>query len=65
MTYRVVVADFALDPSTPCGKAHDTTALEHVKPDGSLCLVWSTTYPMDLADILRAMGKHDANGCRP
>lgn len=65
MTYRVVVADFALDPSQPCGKAHDTLALEHVREDGGLCLVGSTTLGMELVDINQAILTHQVVGCRP
>ena len=58
--YRIVIADWALDASGP---AHDVQVLEHVKDDGSLCLVFSTTLGIDLSEAQLAAIHHEKKGC--
>lgn len=47
MSFQIVIAHWVLDAHGP---AHDVLALEHVKDDESLCLVYSTNLPLDLSD---------------
>lgn len=54
--YRVVIADWALGAD---GRAGDTLALEHIKADGSLCLVGSTTLDMRLSDLFEDQRRHE------
>lgn len=60
MSYRVVIPDWAL---TAGGPARDVLALEHVKDDGSLCLVYSTTLDLDLSDAQIRAIEHEKT-CR-
>lgn len=54
--YRVVVADWALGAN---GQPGDVIALEHVKDDGTLCLVHSTTLPLHLDELQQLAMRHD------
>lgn len=59
MSYRIVPADWALNADGP---ATDVIALEHVKDDGTLCLVFSTTLGIDLSEAQLCAIEHE-KGC--
>lgn len=50
--YQIVNAEWALP--------RDVTAVEHVKNDGTLCLVYSTTIPIPLDGLVAMCEQHDS-----